>query len=142
MLYDPSEIRTGNMLPDRSTDIVFDLEVEPSMTQQQFARECDINNIVKSPAYQPVDPSRLLYADVSEVLEYDKALNIVLKAQDSFSGLPAVVRKRFDNDPSKMIDFLQDANNQQEAISLGLIQNPSAPSSEPEKLTPSPEQVA
>lgn len=138
LLYDPSEIRTGNMLPDRSSDISFDLEAEPSMTQQQFARECDINVIVKSPAFMSVDPSQLRYADVSEVCDYQTALNIVIKAQDSFSGLPAVIRERFANDAGKFVDFINDPNNQLEAISLGLIQNPSAAPSEPAQLISSP----
>ena len=37
-----------------------------------------------------------------------------------FEALPSVLRKRFDNDPAKFLDFVQDSNNSKELVEMGL----------------------
>jgi phage internal scaffolding protein len=39
-------------------------------------------------------------------------------------ALPAQIRSRFDNDPAKLIDFLENEQNHDEAIKLGLVNPP------------------
>ena len=36
-------------------------------------------------------------------------------------ALPAQIRSRFENDPAKLIDFLDNSENLDEAIKLGLV---------------------
>jgi hypothetical protein len=36
-------------------------------------------------------------------------------------ALPANIRSRFDNDPAKLIDFMENPANREEAESLGLV---------------------
>lgn len=143
-MFDLPVIRTAYMPADRSTDLHFDEDVLPSMTQQQFADECDVNRIVRSNAFIPADPAQMRFADVSEVMGYEDALMLVKKAQESFSVLPAELRARFDNDPSNFVDFLADPANEQEAQELGLIAKPSevAPEGEKPLATPPEEAVA
>lgn len=38
--------------------------------------------------------------------------------------LPATLRREFDNDPVKLLAFLQDENNRDRAIQLGLVNAP------------------
>lgn len=98
---------------------------EPTLAQQQFKDECDINNIMKRYA----DTGQLthlrnqtgVFADFSEIPDYQGSLNRVLDAQNAFMQLPAEVRTRFRNDPGYLIDFLQDPNNYDEALKLGLV---------------------
>lgn len=140
-MYDPKEIRTGNMLPDRSTDLDFtkpdeDGVIPESLTQQHFTDECDVNRIVRSHSFQPADLSMLQFADVSEFVGYTEALAIVQKANDSFAALDAEIRKRFDNNPANMVNFLADPENVQEAIKLGLMVETNPNPSQPEKQTP------
>jgi len=106
---------------------------EPSLAQQNFKDECDINYIVRQFGLtgelpgQPLSPQ---YGDFTGVLDYHSAVNAVLAAQDDFMELPAQLRSRFNNDPAELIDFLQLEENREEAIKLGLVA--AKPISEPE----------
>lgn len=138
MNYDPFEIRTGNMRSDGSTDLHFDENEDPSHTQQQFAKECDVNNIVRSNSFMPADLAQLRYQDVSEIGDYHTALSIVTKAQDSFSGLPADVRAQFDNDVAKYVDYVTNPENASKASKAVLSAKDEAVLSEVEKPLATP----
>ena len=104
---------------------------EPSLTQQHFADECDINNIVEKYMITGVlgdpmaSPSVLpQYGDYSSVEDFHTAQNIIAQASQMFDTLPAQLRKRFNNDPAEMLSFLEDENNRDEAIHLGLVNSP------------------
>lgn len=109
------------------------INTEPTMTQQQFKDECDINNIMKKFGNDPVAFQALTrpggqYADFSHITDYQGMLDTVLEAQHAFESLPAPTRARFRNDPGNLLSFLQDEKNRDEAVSLGLL---------PPKLVPS-----
>lgn len=99
-----------------------------SVTQQQFAEECDINTIVKRfgltgelPVAQRTPlPYEHFYGEMS----YQDMLNGVLAAQKSFNDLPAHVRQRFGNDPAALVDFVSRSENRDEAIRLGMVPKP------------------
>jgi phage internal scaffolding protein len=102
--------------------ITFD---EPSMAQQHFKDECDVNNILRK--YEStglvthVANGTSSYGDFSSVLEFQQAQNILIEAQDAFEALPASLRKRFDNDPAVMLEFIENPDNREEAEKLGLL---------------------
>jgi len=105
---------------------------EPSMTQQQFAEEADINNIMRKYGADPVAFNALtrkggVYADFSQISDYHGMLQEVAHAQDAFASLPAQIRSRFANDPGKLIEFLSDSKNYDEGVELGLY-DPKPPS--------------
>lgn len=97
-----------------------------SLTRQSFKDECDVNRILRRAQLQGVvSPGDLhggtaMYADVSEVGDYQEALAVVAKAEEAFAALPARVRERFKNDPAQLLAFLADPKNVEEAIELGL----------------------
>jgi phage internal scaffolding protein len=98
--------------------------VEPSMTQQSFKDECDINTILERfnvSGQVPVSPIDPQYGDFSGVTDYQSALNAVIAAQAGFDSLPARVRERFANDPAAFVDFCLDESNREEMIQLGLV---------------------
>jgi phage internal scaffolding protein len=102
---------------------------EPSLAQQQFRDEADINTILErfgrtGELVVPVNVPK--FGDYSEVTDYHSAMNLVIEAQDSFDRLPAKIRSQFDNDPGKFVDFVMDENNRDKAVEMGLIA-PSAP---------------
>jgi phage internal scaffolding protein len=100
---------------------------DPSLAQQNFKDESDINYIVRQFGLTGQLPGQTIspqYGDFTGVLDYHSAVNAVLAAQDEFMDLPAQMRARFDNDPAKLIDFLGDEQNREEAIKLGLVANP------------------
>lgn len=109
---------------DGSIDVQ-EIGFEESLTDQQYKEECDINNIMRKYAYNSLPhPSRGFYADLSEVKDYAESLQIVKKAEDAFMQLDPRVRAQFENDPTKLISFLSDSKNADEAVRLGLAHKP------------------
>lgn len=92
--------------------------------KQEFAKETDINNIMKRyPGGVPLPSpeNRGVFMDVSEIGDLSSVMRRGDAARDAFSELPAKVRARFDNDIYTFLDFLGNDNNYDEAVSLGLI---------------------
>lgn len=111
-----------------------DCSKEPSKTQQQFAEDCDINQIVAKYAqgnlFDPVnvmDPSNALYGDFSNIEDYHSMMTRLVGAQEAFEGLPIHLKKRFEQDPGKLIAFLNNPNNREEAERLGLVEKTPPP---------------
>jgi phage internal scaffolding protein len=98
---------------------------EPSLAQQQFKDECDINNILRQfniTGQLPDAPLSPKYGDFSGIFDYKTALDRVISADEEFMNLPAVLRARFDNDASNLIEFLENDQNRAEAEKLGLVE--------------------
>jgi len=105
----------------------------PSMTQQQFKDESDINTIVKRfgiTGQLPAPVRMPSYEDFSSVGDYQSALNAVRASGEAFMTLPAAVRARFGHEPGALLDFLENPANRDEAVKLGLVVPP-APPAEP-----------
>ncbi len=112
---------------------------EPSLAQQHFKEECDINTILQKFSITGILPEAPLsprYGDFSGISDYHTALNRVIAAQDEFEALPAQIRARFDNDPAKLIEFLEDETNRPEAEQLGLVEKVVAEVVEATQVTP------
>lgn len=111
-----------------------DFSDDPGVTVQSGAEDADINVIVRRfglTGQMPEPRSLAQYGDFTGVTDYQTALNQVMEAQDSFMSLPADVRKRFDNDPAKLYEFVHDDSNLEEARTLGLLK-PLPPPVEPQ----------
>lgn len=97
---------------------------DESRTQQQFKAECDINNILakyrKTGLVTHLSKHQGHFGDFSTLSDYQTSLSKIMQANDSFSTLPSSIRSKFENDPGKLIDFLSDPKNNEEAYSLGL----------------------
>lgn len=112
---------------------------EPSLAQQHFKDECDINNILRQfniTGLLPEQPLSPRYGDFTGIGDYHTALNRVIAAQEEFEALPAQIRARFDNDPSNLIEFLENENNRPEAEELGLVEKATAEAVEVAQITP------
>lgn len=97
---------------------------DPSLCQQQFLEESDINTLVERFGLTGEMPASVVvpqYGDFSGIGDFQSAMNAVLAAQANFMELPAKVRARFDHDPQKLLEFVSDAANADEARSLGLL---------------------
>jgi len=113
-----------------------DCSKDKPLTQQSAKDECDINMIIdriKRGADIPsLSPNPPRYSDFSSIpTDLRECLLTIRKADDLFMSLDAKVRRRFDNDPAKMLDFLASASNRDEAIALGLVDAPPKPVVEP-----------
>lgn len=98
------------------------------LTQQHKANECNINTIVerarRGEMIEQLSKRKPVYGDFRNLPDLRQAMNIVRQAENGFANLDANVRKRFGNDPVKMLDFLNDPANREEAIALGLVKAP------------------
>ena len=95
----------------------------PSMTQQHFKEECDVNNILAKFVRTGVLPANCRpgdYFDCSTIQDYQDCLNRVIEAQENFDTLPSGIRKYFQNDPGKFLEFVQNPENIDKGIELGL----------------------
>jgi phage internal scaffolding protein len=103
-------------------------DFEPSLTVQSERDECDINVLVQRfgvvPEVFPSAASLPTYGDFSGIFDFQSAMNAVLDSQHAFNELPARVRSRFNNDPQQYLEFFDNPDNRDEAVSLGFILPP------------------
>jgi len=95
-----------------------------SRAKQSMKDECDINNILrqyqKTGVINHVRDNPGQYVDLPEVPDYQEALNIVIAAGEAFDSLPGSVRQRFNNDAATFLEFMDEENNYDESVELGL----------------------
>lgn len=104
--------------------IVFD---DPTLAQQQFKDEVNINTIIARAmqtgdmsAFTPNDRAQFIDASVYD--DYQSALDTLQTVEEDFYSLPADLRKEFDNDADKYVEFMSDDANHAKAVELGLLQ--------------------
>jgi len=99
---------------------------DATRAQQHHKDECDINTIMYrfgQTGQLPVNTLNGTYGDFSGVMDYHTAMNALIASEEQFDALPSKLRARFDNQPYKLIEFLNDPKNKDQAIELGLINN-------------------
>lgn len=101
----------------------------PSLTRQSFKDECDINLIMRryenNGILPPVMGSEARFLDCTGE-DYQSAMFLISAARSQFMDLPSSLRDRFENDPGRLLEFLNDDSNMDEAIKLGLHPKPGA----------------
>lgn len=101
--------------------------LDATRTKESFARDADINVIVEAFGLGHELPNKYeapRYSDFDEVIDYQSALNAVRAAGERFNELPGHMRERFDHNPQKLMVFLGDKTNLDEAVKLGLVPPP------------------
>lgn len=71
---------------------------------------------VQLPVGEPLD------GDFTGLPDFQEMQNMLIDIQEQFDALPSKVREKFANDPMAMVQFLQDENNIEEAVKLGLME--------------------
>lgn len=108
---------------------------EPSLTQQQFAKQCDINYIMQGHPHvhrNYLDPK---FNDLTKDLSWVENQNIVAKTKSDFEKFPLKVKEKFNNDVRNALNFMSDPLNLKESVKLGLIPSSVLPEEkEPEKV--------
>lgn len=97
---------------------------DPSLTVQSFVEDADLNILAKR-----FGITNIPLAPISTDEPYDNTalpeLRDVLEARrdaaNKFMELPLKLRKRFHNRPDELWEFINDPENAQEAIRLGII---------------------
>lgn len=91
---------------------------EPSMTQQSFKEQCDVNNIMakyqKTGVIDHINVYEGHYGDVDGTT-FTEAMQTVANAQTMFMDLPSRAREAFDHDPAKFLDYVNNLEETPEA---------------------------
>lgn len=112
-------------------------------TDQSQAAACDINNIMSqyertgAISHQAAHAGQ--YGDFSQTNDFQTSQIQLIQAQQAFDAMPANIRKRMGNDPQTFLDFMENPDNLDESIELGLREpkkakrepGPPAPKKEP-----------
>lgn len=108
----------------------------PSMTDQSFKDEVDINTIVQRFGLTGEMPSDLRmpsYGDFEATVDYHGAMLALKAADEEFLRLPGEIRARFDHNAGALIAFLEDPKNEEEARKLGILNPRKEAPAEPPK---------
>jgi len=104
-------------------------------TEQSHKNEVDINKIIKRHGIDLINKTAAMMApsmrfDDVTGNDFQEASNIILKATESFNSLPSKLRNQFDNSPAAYLDFVQNPDNSDQLIEMGLM-NPPEPAPVP-----------
>lgn len=118
---------TGEVLTERPR-VPLSFEGTTTRTKQSFKEECDVNQIMKrwraTGDVSHLNLTKPTYEDYSSVDSYLESVTVVQDAQRSFDALPARVRESMQNDPAKLLEFMGNPDNLDEAVKLGLVVDP------------------
>lgn len=114
-----------------------DFSGDPGLTRQEFAEECDINTIMaryeKQGVISHVNRAEPVYLDTTLYKGLQASMDAFKEAETAFLALPAKVRREFDNDPQKFVDFAVNPENVERMREWGLAA--------PEAVKPPPVEV-
>lgn len=94
------------------------------LTEQSHAKECDMNYILREYTrtgfIKHAKENQGRYDDIS-VQDFQTAMFQVTEANNMFNELPGHIRKEFENDTSKFLEFVQNPQNKEKMEQLGII---------------------
>lgn len=97
---------------------------ETPLTDQSFKDDADINVIIdrykRAGTIPAAAAENLHFIDFTEVTNFQDAMIKICEAEDMFNSLDAKVRYRFNNDPGEFLAFVEDPNNLDELVKMGL----------------------
>lgn len=98
---------------------------ENVVTKQSFKDECDVNRIMsryeKSGLVSHVNRYQGKYGDFAFGYDYHEVMNRITSAEEMFLTLPSKIRAKFGHDVGLFLDFVNDKENYQEMVDMGLI---------------------
>ena len=113
--------------------VVVDTTGDEIRVEQSHKDEVDVNVIVRKHGMELIQKVAALQEwryDNVVGNDFQESMNALIKARDTFDMVPSDIRKQFDNDPAKFMDFVHDPANEQWLIDNGLAEAP-PPAPEP-----------
>lgn len=102
-------------------------------TEQNHKDEVNINNIIRRHGIDLIQQVATMQAPAMQWddvtgNDFQEAMFKVTKAQQTFDQLPSDIRKKFDNNPAVFLDYVQNPDNVDSMIDMGLaIRKPEQP---------------
>lgn len=108
--------------------------------KQSFKDQCDINKIMakyqKTGAIDHLNKHGANYG-FATAIDFHESMNLVTSAQQMFDDLPSDIRTKFYNSPAQFLDFVQNPENADQLVELGLATAaPAAPVGSGERDAP------
>lgn len=128
--YDEAEDAKERLATDIS-DFSY-TERDAAVVQQQYTEDVDLNVMMKRmgvkdgaviPPFFHESITADMFRDTTEIQElgFRGAMDHVREASAAFDALPAALRRRFGYSPAELMAFLNDPENNDEAVKLGLL---------------------
>lgn len=99
-----------------------------TMCKESEHELANVNSIMKKAVngvLPRINPKSPIFGDFTNVGTYQEVCNRINEIQDEFiRNVPADIRLRHGNDPGKFMDWIHDPENKEEAIKLGLLEDP------------------
>lgn len=101
-----------------------DFTESASITEQHHGETVKIHNIIKQHQNTGIvthfSKQTPQYGDLALAPDFYQAQCIIANAQTAFEEVPATIRKEFENDAGKFLDFIQNPENKEEMEQMGL----------------------
>jgi len=95
-----------------------------SLTQQSSKDECDIHVIMrkaeKHGLVTHINQHAGSYSNMISAPNYHEAMVMLANANSMFESVPSSIRAKFGNDPARFLDFMQNADNRDRIVKMGL----------------------
>lgn len=108
---------------------------EESRVQEHFQNSTNVNHIMAR--YQKTGDASILnrvrteYGTFDQFQDLSQYTSKLARAEEAFSALPQSIQKQFDWQPSKMLEFIDDPRNFDEAVKIGLFKPKEVPKPDP-----------
>lgn len=121
-MFQPTD-KNGKPIPRRR--VALDFSDEEMLTEQSHRDSADINKIIKKHGMDMIAKTAVLKSaeyrfDDIEGNDFQEAMMKVAKAQQTFESMPHEIRAEFQNNPGAFMDFVQNPDNKDRMIELGL----------------------
>jgi phage internal scaffolding protein len=120
----PRELNQFRSAYSEKLEIAMVFPEDSEFTRQEFADECDINNIMKqylnTGEFFHINETAPQYLDCTGE-DFRTHMDYIAGAFSMFEELPSSIRSRFDNDPAEFLDFCSQEKNRPELAEMGLL---------------------
>lgn len=107
---------------------------EEVLVEQNHIQETNINEIIRRHGIDLIRKTAMLQSQTFQFddvtgNDFQEAMEKVNKAQESFEQMPSELRAKFEYNPAKFLDFVQNPDNINEMVEMGLAiaDNPPPP---------------
>lgn len=109
--------------PRKRGDISFaHIPEDRRLVQQSDMPLTSVRNLIRQASPLPTpEEAGAIFGEFDSANQFQEMMDVIVKAQESFDALPSYIRDRFRNDPRELIEFIDDENNLDEAVDLGII---------------------
>lgn len=107
--------------------VTLDCSGDEPITEQSHKDEVNINNIIRRHGIDIIQKTAMLrsqdfkFDDITGN-DFQEAMQIIAKAQQEFDNMPSALRKQFNNNPAEFLDFVQNPDNMDTMVDMGLAE--------------------